>query len=296
MKMDDKDNIVFSFFAGHQPVSKLDPGEVLVVETADSFNGQIHEEGQSLKGIDLGKVPTTGPFYIEGAEPGDALEIAILEIGVASRGILVYTPEKGMLAEGSGHIVKVYDLTAMDNCLVLAEGLAVPIRPVIGVIGVAPLSGEVGNEFPGVHGGRLWAREVCPGSTISLPVFHEGALFALGDIQLLLGEGAVCGCGIAARATVKFKVEVIKGAKLTGPQITADGGTYFLADGPSLEEATRKACLAGVDQITKVTGLVFTEACIIAGAVGQLGLCRSVGPPYLAKFFVPQLFKVLPGE
>lgn len=295
MKLEEKDNVIFSFSAQHKPVAELSPGEILVVETADSFNGQVHESGQSLGEIDWNRVtPATGPFYINGAEPGDALEIEILEVKTAQQGVCVLAPETGMPANVNSPEAKIYGLAA--SSIVLAEGLSVPVQPMVGVIGVAPPEGEISNRLPGSHGGKLWAKEIKPGAKVCLPVFHKGALLALGDIQLLLGDGAISGSGIGTSAEVRFRVEVIKGLELAGPRIAIEAGTYFLASAPSLAEAMETACRAGVDYISETTGLSFAEAYMAAGAVGQLGFCQAVSSPYIIKFYVPRLLKVLQGE
>ncbi len=295
MKFEEKDNVIYSFSAQHNPVAELSPGEILVVETADCFNGQVHESGQSLAAIDWNRVtPATGPFYVNGAEPGDALEIEILEIKTAQQGIAVLEPETGILPNLNAPEVKIFGLAA--SSLILAEGLSVPVQPMIGVIGVAPSEGEVSNKLPGSHGGKLFAKEICPGSKICLPVFHVGALLALGDIHLLMGDGAISGSGIGTSAEVKFRVEVIKGMQLAGPLVATEAGTYFLASAPSLAEAIETACRAGVEYISETAELPFAEAYMAAGAVGQLGFCQAAGSPYIVKFFVPRLLKVLQGE
>lgn len=295
MKFEEKDNVIYSFSAQHNPVAELSPGEILVVETADSFNGQVSDSGQSLDEVDWNRTtPATGPFYINGAEPGDALEIEILEIKTAQQGVMVVAPETGVLANMKSLKVGTYKLAA--SSLILAEGLSVPVQPMVGVIGVAPPEGEVSNKLPGVHGGKLCAKEICPGSKLCLPVFHAGALLALGDIHLLLGDGAINGSGIGTSAEVRFRVEVIKGLQLAGPRITTEAGTYFLASAPSLAEAIEAACQAGVEYISATTGLSFAEAYMAAGAVGQLGFCQAASSPYIIKFFVPRLLKVLQGE
>lgn len=289
------DNVVYSFSASQKPVEELSPGEVVVVETADCCNGRAHLSGQNLASVNLEAVyPATGPFFIVGAEPGDSLEIEIVEIKPAQQGIGILAPEIGVLPAKGNPEVKILELTA--NSLVVAEGLSVPAQPMVGVIGVAPAEGEIGNCLAGVHGGRLFSREIRPGAKVYLPVFHFGALLTLGDVQLLLGDGAISGNGIATSAEVKIKVEVIKSMNLEGPRVANDGGIYFLACDDVLEEAIRSVCGTAVDFIAQETGLSLAESYMLAGAVGHLGLCKAAGPQFIVKFFVPHSLKVLPGE
>lgn len=294
MKSEEKDNVVYSFAAAHKPVAELSPGEILVVETADSFDGQIQEAGQDPKGLDWTRVsPATGPFYIKGAEPGDALEVEIIEIKTDQAGVAVQQPGTGVLNHIKEPAIKLFQIG--PGSLLLSEGLSVPCQPWVSIIGVAPTQGEALNSHAGIHGGKLWCREVSPGSKIILPVFHAGANFALGDVLVLAGDGALSGSGIGAGATVKFKIEIIKGMKVSGPQVTTGAGVYFLATDSSLEKAIQAACRAGVEHICRTTGLAPAEAYFVAGAMGQLGFCRALSP-YIVKFFVPSLLKVLPGE
>jgi len=295
LEFEEKDNVNFSFSIQNKPVAELSPGEILVVETADSFNGQVLESGQSLADIDWNRIgPVTGPFYINGAEPGDALEIEILEIKAAQQGIMAAGPDRGILPEVDAGAAKILKLSG--NSLILAEGLSVPTQPMIGIIGVAPEKGEISTRLPGPHGGKLNTREISPGSKVCLPVFQAGAFLALGDVHLLLGDGVVSGCGIGASAEVKFRVELIKGMKLTGPQVVTEAGIYFLASAATLPEAIESACKAGINYIAQTTGLPLAEAYMAAGAVGQLGFCQAASSPYSVKFFVPRLLKLLQGE
>lgn len=289
------DNVVYSFSANHKPVAELSPGEVLVVETADCCNGQAHLSGQKLASINLAEVfPATGPFFILGAEPGDALEIEIVEIKTAQQGIGILAPKTGVLPAVSSPEVKVLELAG--SSLVIAGGLSVPVQPMVGLIGVAPPQGEIGNSLAGVHGGRLFTREIRPGAKVCLPVFHAGALLTLGDVQFLLGDGAVSGNGIGTSAEVKIRVEVIKGLGLRGPRVATEAGTYFLACCDVLEEAIRSACETAVEFIAQETGLAAADSYLLAGAIGHLGLCKAAAPPFIVKFFVPDSLKVLHGE
>ena len=160
------DNIVYSFSAKHLPVAELSPGG-FGGRNCRLLQRQAHQSGQDLASINLAEVfPATGPFFIVGAEPGDALEIEIVEIKTAQQGIGI-VPETGVLPAVSSPEVKIFGLAG--NSLVIAEGLSVPVQPMVGVIGVAPPEGEIGNSSGRVHGGRLLReksgrvqRSVCP--------------------------------------------------------------------------------------------------------------------------------------
>ena len=274
-------------------MAELAPGEILVVETADCFNGQIHESGQKLDAIDMGRVnPATGPFYITGAEPGDALEVEILEIKTSERGVMVAAPGLGVLgAEIENPVTKVVQLSGSN--VTLAEGISMPVQPMIGVIGVAPKGEAVGCGSPGVHGGNLDTKEIQPGSKVLLPVFHPGALLALGDVHALMGDGEISGTGIETGAEVKIRVQVKKQLNLEGPRVETPEGTYFIASAETLEAAIHAVARVGVEFIQDNTGLSFPESYMLAGAGCQLRISQVVNPLFTVKLFVPHFLQVL---
>lgn len=278
MRIEDKDNVVYSFSPNNRPVAELSPGEVLVVETAGY--GPVGVTGQSKEKIGLAATaPATGPFFIAGAEPGDALEIEFLEIGVALVGtVLAENPE------GPGE--KTYPVTGRN--LSFREDLSVPINPFVAVAGVLPEKGEAPTSLAGLHGGRLLASEARPGNKLYLPVFHAGAMLALGDVRLLKGDGAGGDSGISAAATIKFKVDVKKAVRRAGPRIVTGAGVFFYVTAATLPQAAAGARAAGVNQLIN-SGFSGDEAMVLADAVGQLGFCQAAAPPYTCKFFVPSL-------
>lgn len=288
MKFEEKANVIYAFSAQHAPVAEITPGEVLVVETADCFSGQIHESGQALDRIDMSKMnPATGPFYVMGAEPGDTLEIEILEIATGSQGVMKVGPNLGVLkSRFQSPEVQVFKIS--ESSVAIAQGLSIPLQPMVGVIGVAPEEGEVGCVSPGRHGGNLDTKEIRPGSKVFLPVFHPGALLALGDVHALMGDGEVCGTGMETSAEVKIKVQVLKAQAISTPRVETTDGLYFLSSADNLETAIQTVCQEGVQYIEE-QGFSSAEAYMLASAVGQLQFSQVVNPLFTVKFFVPSL-------
>lgn len=292
MKVEEKANVVYSFSAQHTPVAELTPGEILVVETADCFSGQIHEPGQCLDKIDMERInPVTGPFYVSGAEPGDILEVEILEIKTAGQGVIVIAPHMGVLGnQVNTPVVKIVKLS--ETNAVFAEDLSIPLQPMVGVIGVAPQEGEVSCGSPGQHGGNLDTKEIRPGSKVYLPVFHPGALLALGDVHALMGDGEISGTGIETSAEVKIRVQVIKSQELNLPRVETPEGMFFIASAQDLEAAMQSVCQAAVSYIEE-QGFSHNEAYMLAGVAGQLRISQVVNPLFTVKFFVPRFLQVL---
>jgi amidase len=293
MKTDEKNTVIFSFSAQHKPVAEIKPDEVLVIETADCFNGQLKSEEALPQEIDWQQInPVTGPFYVLGAEPGDALEIEILEITPASQGVLLVGPGIGLtgafLERLEHRLVKI-----SGNAVVFAQGINLPYQPMVGVIGVAPLEGEVATNLPGSHGGNLDTKEIRPGSKVLLPVYHFGALLALGDLHALMGDGEVSGTGVEMAGEVKIRVRLQKKRELTGPQVSFDKGVALVRSGSSLEQAVEAVTQAAVEYIEAELGLDRSEAVMLAGTVCQLRLSQVVNPMVTVKMIVPDFSNLI---
>lgn len=293
MRTEDKNTVIFSFSAQHKPVAEVKPDEVLVIETADCFNGQLHSEDSEPEGIDWQQVnPVTGPFYVLGAEPGDALEIEILEITPANQGVLLVGPGIGLtgaLLERPEHrLVKI-----SGSAVVFAQGINLPCQPMVGVIGVAPLEGEAATNLPGSHGGNLDTKEIRPGSKVLLPVYHPGALLALGDLHALMGDGEISGTGVEIAGEVKIRVRLHKSRELTGPQVSFDKGVALLRSAINLEQAVEAVTKAAVEYIEAELGLDKSEAVMLAGTVCQLRLSQVVNPLVTAKMIVPDFSSLI---
>jgi amidase len=291
VKFEDKANVIYSFSARHQPVAELAPGEVIVVETADCYSGQVHQAGQSLEAIDHRKTnPATGPFYVSGTEPGDTLVVEILEIKTAQQGIMVVAPNMGVL--GDQVATPELRLIKLHETSISFGELTLPLQPMLGVIGVAPEAEEAGTDLPGPHGGNLDTKEIRPGSKVYLPVFHPGALLALGDVHALMGDGEVSGTAVETSAEVKIRVDVIKGQPLDLPRVKTEQGLYFLASAREIPEAMEAACRAAVCYLME-QGHSPADAYMLAGAAGQLQISQVVNPLSTVKFFIPKYLQAL---
>lgn len=288
MKIEEKHNVIYSFSPGHSPVAEVTPGEVLVIETAHRFHGQIQDLEQRMKSTILS--PATGPFYIVGAKPGDALEIEIIDIKTAEKGILAALPGCGVLGEKITE--PMFNEVSLSTSTATLEGLSFPVQPALGIIGVAPEAGEVNCNISGAHGGNLCTKELSQGNKLLLPVFHPGALLALGSVQTLMGDGQVSGSGIETAAEVKIKVKVLAGLNIETPRIETKEGCLFLASAPTYAEAVKTAVQAAVKHIQRETGLSFVEAYMLSGACCQMGISR-VAPVCTIKILVPNVTEML---
>jgi acetamidase/formamidase len=271
------------------PIATLAPGDEVTVETVEASGGQLHagSAASDVPGLDFGRVnPVTGPFAIEGARPGDALVIDILDVSVGSWGWTACIPGFGLLADDfpDPHL---RISTIADGRAELLPGLSVPVVPMIGTIGVAP-------PEPGPHpmvpprrwGGNLDIRHIGPGARLILPVGVEAALLSLGDAHAAMGDGEVAGTGVETDATVRLRVGLNRDAAPDTPVIETHPRTHrtgaALATtgvGPDLMAASVDATRALVKEIVARTGLPAADAYLLASVAADLKISEVVDAP-----------------
>jgi acetamidase/formamidase len=202
------------------PRLSIASGDTVRFECVDSSGAQLHP-GMTLPqylAIDRDRIHAlTGPVFVEGAEPGDVLQIDVLELAHKGWGWTSVVSGLGFLKQRfSQPYLFLWELEAqVSRSLVPA---VVPLRPFCGVMGVAPSEdGEFRTRPPGVFGGNLDVRELCSGATLYLPVLNRGALFSAGDPHAAQGDGEVCINGIECPADATLCFHLHKGLRLPGP-------------------------------------------------------------------------------
>ena len=161
----------------------------------------------------------TGPIFVEGAEPGDVLQVAVLEVTHKGWGWSSVINGLGFLKDRFAEPYLFHWQLQEAETRSLSPAV-VPLRPFCGVMGVASQQdGEFPTRPPGVFGGNMDVRELCRGSVLYLPVFNSGALFSAGDVHAAQGDGEVCINGIECPAKVTLRFHVHKRQPLAGPII-----------------------------------------------------------------------------
>ena len=192
------------------------------MECVDSSGAQVHPDIalDEFLAIDRSRIHAlTGPIFVEGANPGDVLQVEVLEVAHKGWGWSSVIGGLGFLKERfKGPFLFQWKLDGeVSRSLVPA---VVPLRPFCGVMGVARAEdGEFVTRPPGPFGGNMDVRELCSGATLYLPVFNSGALFSAGDAHAAQGDGEVCINGIECPADVTLRFTVHKGVPLAGPLI-----------------------------------------------------------------------------
>lgn len=233
-----------TFSKDNPPAAYANPGECLLFQTLDCFNGQIGEEAQLVHHLDLTKAnPAAGPVYIKGAEAGDVLAVDLLDIRVGEAGVACTLPQTGPLhgkSEVRTRLLPIRDGYAYFN------DVQWPVEPMIGVIGTAPATGSIGCGYAGNFGGNIDSKLIKKGARVYLPVRVEGALLQMGDLHASMGDGEICGTGIEIAGEALVRTSLIKRFALNWP-VTETFSHWFVNVtaanyDAALEEAANELC------------------------------------------------------
>lgn len=295
MKTVTKEHVIYRMSAHHKPVLSICPGEQVCLETYDCFQGQLLREGTTFADYDrrLGN-PATGPVYVEGAMPGDALRITVEKIELDAVGILDIGRNSGAFQEYyQGPESCIRRLSVKDGRIDYHERWQIPVKPMIGVIGTAPApeTGEVGTLSPMDHGGNMDCVKVEQGCVLYLPVFVEGGLLAAGDLHAIMGDGEVGNCGVEIGGKVVLTVDVVPRAEaFPWPVIENDTQWITVAYGEDLEVASKKAVGQMFKFLTCKFGLGDVDAGMLMDMVGDLRICQIVNPYKTVRMEFPKCY------
>lgn len=296
----------FGWNNANPPVLRIAPGASIEFETVDSSGGQLSATSTvaDLGKLDFAKVnPVTGPVYIDGAMPGDAVKVSLLNFSPSGWGWTANIPGFGLLAEQfrepALHIWK-YDATSLAPAL-YGPGGKVPLKPFCGTIGLAPAEAGLHSVVPPRRvGGNLDIRELSAGSVLYLPVEVPGGLFSVGDTHAAQGDGEVCGTAIESPCKVAAKFELVKGANLAFPRFTTagpvsrhlDGKGYEVTTGvgPDLMEGAKAALSGMIELLGQRYNLTAIDAYMLCSVCGDLRISEIVDMPnWVVSFYFPRI-------
>jgi len=223
----------------------------------------------------------TGPVYVEGAEPGDALEVKILSIDFAID--YGYNGCSGFMPENCERGVpsKIIPLDKKTMTAAMFPGIVVPLRPFFGSMGVAPSAelGRVSSNPPGKHAGNLDNKELIVGSTLYIPVFVRGALFQVGDGHAAQGDGEVDQTAIETSLRGRLQLTVRKDMKLMWPRAETSTDFISMAADPDLTVATKTAIQEMVDFLAATKKLTQHQAYQLVSVAGNVAVTQLVDKP-----------------
>jgi acetamidase/formamidase len=285
-------------FGGNAARRTIKPGTAVRLWTQDAFNNTLKTvNDRSSEKVDLRFVnPQTGPFYIEGAEPGDALAIHIVDIkparsyGISSTipffGGLTSTDRTAMLQEPLTDTTWVYEVNT-DRQTVGFEArygdmkVEFPIECMFGTIGVAPAGNEVRSALvPERFGGNMDSPEVRKGSTIYLGVNVEGALFSVGDGHYRQGEGEACGTAVEGAMDAIIIIDLIKGAAPAWPRIEDDNFYMTVGSSRPMEDSWRIGQLELIRWFQELYGLHQLDAYQLLSQITKAPIANVVDSNY----------------
>ncbi len=220
----------------------------------------------------------TGPIYVEGAEPGDALQVDILSTELPID--YGYNGCSGFVRENCdrGVGIRIIPLDRKAMTATFAPGIIVPLKPFFGSMGVAPdpALGRVSSTPPGRHAGNIDNKELVAGTTLYIPVFVQGALFEVGDAHAVQGDGEVDQTAIETSMRGRLRLTVRKGMKLAWPR--AETPTHFIsmATDVDLAVATRAALQEMIDFLAASKGLTKHEAYQLTSIAGDVAVTQLV--------------------
>ncbi len=280
------------FWAALKPVLTIDSGDTVTVETVtgpplvwpnvplDQLPPELPQIWREVKDVGPGPHILTGPIYINGAQPGDVLELRILDIQLRSPWAFNYLrPPFGVLPEEFPYF-KVWNLR-LDRQTMTSEvlpGIVVPLRPFFGTMGVAPPAtmGKLSSAPPGLYTGNLDNKHLTAGSTLYLPIHVPGALFSVGDGHAGQGNGEVDLTAMETHLTGTFQLIVHKGKRLRWAR--AETPTHYITMGldPDLNKAAEMAVRETLAFLTEEKGLSREDAYMLTSVAIDLEVTQLV--------------------
>jgi acetamidase/formamidase len=285
-------------FGGAAPARRIKSGTRIVSWTEDCYDGAVTKPGQIPSKVQLPfhDNPQTGPFFVEGAEPGDTLAIRIEKLepardyGISSSfpgfGALNGTDRTAMLGGDLPETVWFYQVdrargVARTRSQDGKHSWEVPLAPFLGCLGVAPSGGEVRSTIvPDNFGGNMDCPEVRAGNTVYLGVRVPGALLSFGDGHFAMGDGEIIGTAVEGALNVELSVELVKKRETPWPRI--ENAQWMMSVGASrpLEDAARIAFKDMVAWVRDKTGLSEMDAYQFVSQNARAPIVEMVDPQY----------------
>lgn len=283
----------YTSICSHPPVLSIAPGDTVITTTVDA-------RGQDSGGkpVTAPGNPMTGPFYVEGAEPGDTLVVHLEQLkpnrpyGWTRRMVAPnvvdpeYTPQLPWPAAGDPGLANwQVDLTEGTVTLVSPEtalgALALPLNPMVGCFGVAPAGGQaISTATSAQHGGNMDYNGFVAGTTVYFPVFAPGALFHIGDGHAVQGDGEIVGTGVEISFDVQFRVEVRKGWRIFWPRGENATHIFTVGNARPLDQCVQHATTEMLRWLQSDYGLSGEAAHLLLGQAVQYDLGNIFDPAF----------------
>jgi acetamidase/formamidase len=292
----DQSKVHYKWDGSLEPAIEIEPGDVVHFQTREVTDGQITQgcPASDLLNLDFNRLyPLAGPVYIKAAEPGDALEVQMIELRPLDWGWTGIIPGLGLLAEDfTEAYIRHFDLTNGEHAA-LRDDIRIPLQPFCGTMGVATDEPGQHDVLPPTKGaGNIDTRHLNVGARLRLPVFVPGALFSAGDCHAAQGDGEVCVTGIECPMRFSLRFNVVKAAsprpwsyQFTTPpgslQPRSDEKGYLAttALGPDLMENSKNAIRDLIGWLGREKGLSPQDAYVLCSLAADLKISQIVDQP-----------------
>jgi len=285
-----KYNYVYGSYA--KPVLAIEPGDIVIAETQDAFEGVIKKE--SDKPTELLHMPflnpQCGPITVMGAEKGDVLCVHIHSIkprGPQPVGTTALIPEFGGLVATNNTALlnpplpeKVKKMEVTEAGIKFNKKITLPYEPFIGTLGVSPEIEAVTSLQPDYWGGNMDLPDVCPGAVVYFPVHHKDAYLYLGDCHATQGDGELCGVAVEIPSTTTVQVDLIKNWQIAWPRLENEKFIMTIGSTRPMEDAARIAYRELINWMVSDFGFDQYEAYFLLTQAGRVRLGNMVDPKY----------------
>jgi amidase len=309
----------YAFDWEDKPLLRVKPGEIFEIETYDASTGYFKTEADKAvpakrPGFDRFPPlanPIGGPVYLEGAKKGDVLVVTFEDIVVDSYSWIAIGPRRGPLGESTrwpelsgAYTTKIFEHspgpsgTTRDGTLKFNNKISWPITPFVGTFGVAP-DREVTTSLDGQGewGGNLDIRDSAPGNKLFLPIFHDGALFYMGDVHASQGDTEFSGTAAETKATTRIKLDLIKDKRIPWLRIEKPTALIAVSAGRPLEVAVETATFHLMDWLISEYKFTPTDAyCLVSTCpdfrINVYQMCKIRGLSFVAGAELPKRYIV----
>lgn len=287
-----------TYSAAHPPALHVKPGDRVVTKTIDAAGADWNG-----KTVAPGPNPQTGPFYVDGAEPGDTIVVRLLRLetnratAYSSSLLAPYAVDPAAIAARSDRdpkrvtwtIDKAKGVARLDQTDVQPGGIELPLKPMLGCIGVAPARKEaLSTATPGAWGGNMDYASMGAGATLMLPVYEPGALLFLGDGHARMGEGEVVGTGLETSMDVEFTVDLIKKKAIGWPHMETATHVLVLGSARPLIEAFQHATTELQKWLMADYGFSERGAQTFMGQAAEYEIANVVDPNFTVVAKIPK--------
>lgn len=279
-----------------EPVAYVNPGEEIKITTWDAYGGIIGPDRTFQQAIEQGLAgalnPVTGPIYIEGAEPGDTLAVKIIDIDLPAWGGSSIIPGFGALEGWLNQMEPRTKISYIKDGKITyktdhGKVIEFDADPFIGTIGVSPAYEAIQTLAPGPHGGNMDCPDIRPGNTIYLPVSQKGALFGLGDVHAVQGDGEICGTAVEISAAVTVEFKVIN-KTIAWPRVESEDMIMTVCSARPLEDAARLAYRELINWMVSDYGWDRDDAYMFLSLAMKSRIAQIVDPLYTVVAKIPK--------